>query len=165
MNADDLIVDRWGTRFRGQRFPSSIGRGGMTRDKREGDGATPIGTHRIVEMLYRPDRIAKPATWAKPIRPGDLWSDDMDDSAYNHKVRAPYLQSHERLMRADPLYDLILVTDWNYPVAKTGKGSAIFIHRWRKPRHPTEGCVAYHPTHLSWIASQISPETQLIVQG
>lgn len=165
MSPDDLIVSPWGTRFRGQFLPSSIGKGGLTRDKHEGDGATPIGTHRIIEMLYRPDRIPKPAPWARAIRHGDLWSDDMGQPDYNQLVQAPYAHSHERLMRADPLYDLVLVTDWNYPDAFSGQGSAIFVHRWRKPRHPTEGCVAYHPKDLAWIASQIVPGTRLIVRG
>jgi L,D-peptidoglycan transpeptidase YkuD (ErfK/YbiS/YcfS/YnhG family) len=165
VSPDDLIVSPWGTRFQGQFLPSSIGKGGLTREKREGDGATPIGTHQIVEMLYRPDRIPRPAPWARAIRHGDLWSDDMDQPDYNHLVQTPYPHSHERLMRADPLYDLVLVTDWNYPDAVSGQGSAIFVHRWRKPRHPTEGCVAYHPMDLAWIASQITPGTRLIVRG
>lgn len=165
MSIQDLVVDRWGTWFLGQRIPSSIGKGGLTHNKREGDGATPIGTHHIVDMMYRPDRIEKPTSWAKPIRHGDLWSDESGDDAYNHLVRSPYNHSHERLMRADPLYDLVLVTDWNYPTATPGKGSAIFIHRWRKPRHPTEGCVAYHPADLAWIASNITIGTKLIVRG
>ena len=161
---DALIVDRWGTWFRGHRLPSSIGKGGLTREKREGDGATPVGTHRIVGMLYRADRTKRPAAWAEPIRHGDLWSDDQTQPDYNHKVRTPYPHSHERLIRADPLYDLVLIIDWNYPSASPGKGSAIFVHRWRKPRHPTEGCVAYHPRDLAWIASQIVPGTKLIVR-
>ena len=165
MSVDDLIVDQWGTRYKGQRLASSIGKGGLTRNKREGDGATPVGTHRIVAMLYRPDRILSPATWAIPIRHGDLWSDDIENDCYNQMVRTPYPYSHERLMRADPLYDLVLVTDWNYPEAQPGLGSAIFVHRWRKPRHPTEGCVAYHPSDLRWIASQVVPGTKLIVRG
>lgn len=78
-------------------------------------------------------------------------------------VRAPYPFSHERLRRADPLYDLVLVTDWNRPCALPGAGSAIFIHHWRKPHHPTEGCIALRRDHLLWIAARIGYETRLIV--
>jgi L,D-peptidoglycan transpeptidase YkuD (ErfK/YbiS/YcfS/YnhG family) len=46
--------------------------------------------HRIVGMLYRPDRMAPPADWALPIGPGDLWSDDPEDPDYNLMVRAPH---------------------------------------------------------------------------
>jgi L,D-peptidoglycan transpeptidase YkuD (ErfK/YbiS/YcfS/YnhG family) len=165
MSFNDLIVDQWGTWFMGQRLPSVIGEGGLTLDKREGDQATPIGTHRIVGMLYRPDRIAKPTPWAVPIRHGDLWSDDPAQPDYNHMVQAPYCYSHEQLRRVDPQYDLNLLTDWNYPDAVPGKGSAIFVHRWYKPRHPTQGCVAYSARDLGWIASQVVVGTRLIVRG
>ena len=79
-------------------------------------------------------------------------------------VRAPYAPSHEALRRADPLYDLVLLTDWNYPVSVPGKGSAIFIHRWRKPRHPTEGCVAFSETDLHWIAQRVEIGTRVVVR-
>jgi L,D-peptidoglycan transpeptidase YkuD (ErfK/YbiS/YcfS/YnhG family) len=165
MNRHDLVVTPTCVRFLNLRFPRTIGRGGITsaRDKHEGDGATPRGTHRIVGMLYRPDRMARPADWAVPIRPRDLWSDDVKDQDYNLMVRAPYPHSHEALRRADPLYDLVLITDWNWPRAERGKGSAIFIHQWRRPGYPTAGCVAFDPQHLRWIARRITYETKLIV--
>lgn len=165
MTPDDLVTGPWGTRFLGRQFPSAIGKGGLTRDKREGDGATPTGTHRIVGMLYRPDRMQKPASWAVPITPSDLWADDPEHEDYNLMVRAPYGHSHERLSRADPLYDLVLITDWNWPRPEPGRGSAIFIHTWRRPRYPTEGCVAFRQDHLLWIAERVKPMTRLIVKG
>ncbi len=164
MKHTDLVLTPTHLRFMGRKFPCSIGKGGITSVKREGDGATPRGCHRVVGMLYRPDRIEKPAAWARAIRPGDLWSDDPDHAKYNTLVRAPYGHSHEKLRRSDPLYDLVILTDWNWPQATPGHGSAIFIHRWRKPGHPTEGCVAFRPDHLRWIAARISTQTKLFVR-
>ncbi|MEO6299183.1 MAG: L,D-transpeptidase family protein [Paracoccaceae bacterium] len=159
------MVTRWGARFMGRHFPCVVGRGGITANKREGDGATPIGQHRIVGLLYRPDRIAGPLPrWAEPIFPGDLWSDDPADPEYNQHVHAPHRYGHECLRRPDPLYDLVLITDWNYPSSVPGKGSAIFLHRWRKPRHPTAGCVAFDPDDLRWIATHACPGTRLVVR-
>ena len=157
-------MTRFSARFLGRRLPCAIGRGGITRAKREGDGATPAGTHRVVALLYRPDRIPRPAIWARPIGPTDLWSDDVQDPDYNRLVRAPHPFGHERLWRADPLYDLILLTDWNWPDARKGRGSAIFIHRWRKPRHPTAGCIALAPATLLWIARSLRPGSRLVVR-
>ncbi|WP_223228007.1 L,D-transpeptidase family protein [Lutimaribacter pacificus] len=150
-------------RFLSRRLPCSIGRGGLTGDKREGDGATPRGMHCIAGLLYRPDRMARPAGWALPIRPSDLWSDDPGQPDYNRMVRVPYPHSHETLRRADPLYDLVLLTDWNWPQAVPGRGSAIFLHQWRRPHYPTEGCIAFRRDHLLWIAQNIRPGTRLIV--
>ena len=163
MKSTDLVVTPAGVRFWGRRFPCTIGRGGLTSRKAEGDGATPRGVHQIVGMLYRADRMAKPADWALPIGPGDLWSDDVRDADYNMMVRAPHGFSHEALRRADPMYDLILITNWNWPYAVKGRGSAIFIHQWRGPGRPTAGCVAFRRDHLTWIASRITYNTRLVI--
>jgi len=163
----DLLLTPLGLWFAGRRLPCTIGRGGIVAAsaKREGDGATPAGVHQIVGMLYRPDRMPRPVPWAVPIRPGDLWSDDSRDADYNLMVRAPHEFSHEALRRADPLYDLVLITDWNWPEAAPGRGSAIFLHRWRRPGYPTAGCVAFAPADLLWIARQLTPQSRLIIRA
>lgn len=162
----DMVLTPTGLRFQGRRFACTIGRGGVVAagHKREGDGGTPTGTHRIVGMLYRPDRMARPTDWARPIGPSDLWSDDVRDPDYNLMVRAPHGFSHEHLRRADPQYDLVLITDWNWPYSVPGRGSAIFIHRWRRPCAPTAGCVALAPQDLLWIAQRLRPQSRLIVR-
>jgi len=114
-------------------------------------------------MLYRPDRMARPTDWARPIHPGDLWSDDPTHEDYNMMVRAPYGFSHERLRRADPLYDLVILTDWNWPYAVKGRGSAIFIHQWRRPGYATEGCIALKRRDLLDLARRIRFKSRLIV--
>ena len=161
--AMDMVLTPSGLSFLGRTFPCTIGRGGLSSRKREGDGATPRGCHGLVGMLYRPDRLARPADWAVPIGPPDLWSDDVTDPDYNLMVRAPHPYSHEILRRADPLYDLVILTDWNWPSAVRGRGSAIFIHQWRRPGYPTEGCIGLRRDHLHWIAPRITFGTRLIV--
>ena len=157
-----MVLTPMGLRLGGRLIPCTVGRGGIVRDKREGDGGTPAGIHRVVGMLYRPDRVAMPAPWARPIGPRDLWSDDVADANYNRHVRAPHSFSHEPLRRGDRLYDLVLVTDWNREGRKGG-GSAIFLHRWRRPGTPTQGCIAMAPRDLRWLAERIPPGTRLFV--
>ena len=163
----DMVLTPTGLRFQGRRFACTIGRGGVVaaERKREGDGGTPAGIHRIVGMLYRPDRMARPTDWALPIGPMDLWSDDVRDPDYNLMVRAPHGFSHEHLRRADPQYDLVLITDWNWPYSVPGRGSAIFLHRWRRPCAPTAGCVALAPQDLLWIAQRLRHQSRLIVHA
>ena len=162
----DLVVTQWAARFGGRRFPVAIGRGGMTDDKREGDGATPRGVWRLMHGGYRADRLAPPAAPVRlrPIGPRALWSDDPEAPEYNQPVRAPYGPSHERLARGDRLYDVFLVTDWNWPRAVPGAGSAIFVHHWRKPRHPTAGCLAFRPDHLAWILARWTARSRIFVR-
>jgi len=164
-----MVVTRQGARYLGRRIPCAIGRGGITTDKREGDAPTPPGPLRLMRAGYRADRMARPQTRGafhlRAIGPADLWSDDPADPAYNHTVRAPHPFSHERLRRADPLYDVFIITDWNWPNATPGKGSAIFVHNWRKPRYPTEGCIAFAPADLRWIIAHWQPGARIIVKA
>lgn len=163
MTPYDLVLTPRGLRFMGRLYPCSIGKGGPSPDKHEGDGATPCGVHRIVGMLYRPDRMPAPAPWAVPIGPRDLWSDDPTLPGYNRHVKAPFAGSHERLRRADPLYDLVLLTDWNWSDAQPGRGSAIFIHQWRRPGFPTEGCLGLSRQNLRYISTHIGIRSRFIV--
>lgn len=126
------------------RMPCVLGRAGISRFKREGDGATPAGTLRPRLVLFRSDRLTRPATElpVRPIRPQDGWCDDPDDRNYNRPVTLPYPARHERLWRDDSLYDLLVVLDWNLEPAIGNRGSAIFLHLARADAAPTEGCIA-----------------------
>ncbi len=164
----DLVVTPRGPhgatlRQGGRRCPCVVGRGGVASAKREGDGTTPVGAHRIAGLMWRPDRMARPAPWARPIGAGALWCDDPAHPAYNRLVRAPFAGSAERLRRADPLYDLVLLTDWNAEGVPEG-GSAIFVHRWRRAGMATEGCIALAPSDLLRLAKRARPGTRLIVR-
>ncbi len=168
----DMVVTRWGARFLGRRFACAVGRGGIRPDKTEGDAATPAGTWCIVGVGYRPDRGVMPATSGlsgvsvAPILPRDIWSDDPRDPDYNHLLRSynhPF--SHEKLRRPDPLYDIVLSTDWNWPEAVPGHGSAIFIHQWRRPRYPTAGCIAFSRRDLRWILARWTRHSRIHVRA
>lgn len=129
----------------GLTIPCAVGRGGVlaAAEKREGDGATPIGIWPLMAVLLRPDRVAFPGT-ALPwrwLRMDDGWSDDPADFAYNRPVRHPHRFSAERLWREDGLYDVIVVLGHNLAPPMPGAGSAIFLH-CRNEAKPTEGCVA-----------------------
>ena len=164
----DLAVTRWGARFQGRLYPCAIGRGGIGIKRGEGDNITPVGRCSIGAIGYRADRVQSPASGLPLFRigPADIWSDDPDDPAYNHgRTARGYPFSHETLFRADPLYDLIAVLDFNWPVANPGAGSAIFLHAWRRPRYPTAGCVAFAPPVLRHILQNWTPGSRVLIRG
>ena len=148
----------------GRLIPCTLGRAGIRAagDKREGDAATPAALLHVTACYYRPDRLAAPGPWAVPLRLGDLWCDAPDHPLYNRPARAPLAASHEDMRRADPLYDIVLVTDWNMP-AWPGRGSAIFLHQWRRPGHPTAGCLAMARENIAWLAARAAPGTPLLI--
>ena len=166
-NYNDLVITKWSARFNGQTYPCAIGRNGIGQKIGEGDGITPIGQFRVMGCGFRPDRIKfhSPAMMQRPIRLFDIWSDDPKDPDYNHGLRAfdhPF--SHEKLRRADGLYDAFAILDYNFPQAEPGKGSAIFLHIWRKPRHPTEGCVAFDPLDFAEILMRWTPQSRVVIK-
>lgn len=62
------------------------------------------------------------------------------------------------------MYDLVAVLDWNRRPVVAGRGSAIFLHVWRKPRHPTAGCVVFRPGDLAWILARWTPRDRVVVR-
>lgn len=126
------------------RLPAALGRSGRTSRKREGDGATPIAAMALLSGFVRADRVGLPRT-ALPlyrIAPAMLWCDAPEHGCYNRPVRAPFAASHEEMHRADGLYDLCLVLDWNVTERRRNRGSAIFLHLARPGYEPTAGCIA-----------------------
>lgn len=169
----DLVVGRWGARFRGRRVACAVGRGGIGAKRAEGDGVTPVGRHRIEAVFWRRDRMHIPCTKharsmhgiSRPIGPRDGWSDDPADPDYNRPVRRPHRFGHEALRRADRQYDLVAALDWNRAPVVAGRGSAIFLHVWRGPRRPTAGCVAFRAADLAWILARWTPRSRVVVRG
>lgn len=164
---DDLVVGPWGARFQGRWFPSAHGAAGIHREKREGDNRSPAGRYRIVACVFRQDRVGVPKLPYPSISAdfGRIWSDDPDDPDYNSgQFSFAYPYSHETLRRHDRTYDLVAVLDYNWPDAVPGLGSAIFAHIWRKPRHPTAGCVAFRRRDLMWILARWTPRSHVVIR-
>jgi L,D-peptidoglycan transpeptidase YkuD (ErfK/YbiS/YcfS/YnhG family) len=139
----------------------ALGRAGIGRMKREGDGTTPAGRFRIAVVLYRPDRVPRPATLVPvaSIGPDSGWCDDPADRAYNRPVDVPYPGRYERLWRHDHLYDLVAVLDFNLLHPKRGAGSAVFVHIARPDFAPTEGCVAMGVGAMRRLLARTGPHT------
>jgi L,D-peptidoglycan transpeptidase YkuD (ErfK/YbiS/YcfS/YnhG family) len=141
--------------------PCAVGRNGVTRNKAEGDGATPAGAFPLRRLLYRPDRVARVATGLpmRALRPEDAWCDDPGAPEYNTLVRAPFGRRTETLWRDDTLYDVIIVIGYNDDPVIPGRGSAIFLHVAREGLTGTEGCVAVALATLLQVARLCTPAT------
>lgn len=167
----DIVVrpDPSGTSGRiswpGGSAPCVLGRGGVRADKREGDGATPVGAFPLRRLLYRADRLPRPETRLPtgPIAPDDGWCDDPGHPDYNRPVRLPFAAGREEMWREDGVYDLVLVIGHNDDPPVPGLGSAVFVHLTRPERTPTAGCVALDLPDLLLLLAAAGPGDRLVV--
>jgi L,D-peptidoglycan transpeptidase YkuD (ErfK/YbiS/YcfS/YnhG family) len=146
-------------------LPCALGKRGRRTRKLEGDGATPIGCWKLVRVLYRADRIRRPATRlpVKSIGRSDGWCDAPADRNYNRFVRLPYGASAESLWRTDNLYDVVVVLSHNSTPRVRGGGSAIFMHIAKAGYAPTEGCIALRREHLLMLLRHLGVHAALRV--
>ncbi len=154
-------------RFGAITVPCALGRSGVIRRKKEGDGGTPSGRFELLHVYYRPDRGRAPATplTREIILPRSGWCDDPAHRLYNRPVTLPFAGSHEKMWRDDRLYDIVVVLDCNILPAVKGRGSAIFFHIAREGYTPTEGCVAIAPEHMRLLLSKVRPGAVMEIVG
>lgn len=162
----DLVYSAGRLAWRGSAAPAACGRGGVRRDKREGDGASPLGTFPLLQSFYRPDRVAPPLSGLpiRALRADDGWVDDPADRQYNRLVTLPYPAHHETLWRDDGLYDLIVVIGYNTDPPLPGRGSAIFLHVARPEFTPTVGCIAVARDVLLRVLGLLGPGSAITIR-
>jgi len=149
----------------GHTFPVALGRGGIRANKREGDGGTPRGTFRPLQLWWRADRHPRPPTFlpARAIRPEDAWCEDPENRHYNQPVRLPQDRGGDRLTRDDQLYDFIVEIDHNNTPRVAGRGSAVFLHLARDNFGPTAGCVSMTKPAMLHLLARLGPETRIVI--
>jgi L,D-peptidoglycan transpeptidase YkuD (ErfK/YbiS/YcfS/YnhG family) len=157
------VLPRPGRRARGWliagpfRVACALGRSGVVRDKREGDGATPAGRFRLLWAYFRPDRArsAPGGVPLEPLRRDSGWCENPASARYNRPVRLP-ANGADRMWREDALYDLVFALDYNFTRRCKGRGSAIFFHLARPGLTPTAGCVAIAAADMRKLAPRLA---------
>ena len=151
--------------FRDYQFRCSIGKSGFSKNKKEGDGFTPVGTFFIENIYYRDDRINNLDTKINKIiiSKSDGWCDDPSHKQYNQLIRFPFNFSAEQLFREDSLYNVVCVLNYNTNPVTPGIGSAIFMHVAHHDYKPTEGCVALKQEDLIYILRFVDNKTEIIL--
>ena len=143
-----------------------LGISGITAQKREGDGATPVGRWPVTNVLYRPDRLrgfhlSSVKKKGRPIGVRDGWCDAIGDRNYNRPIQHPYPASAELLWRDDHLYDVIIILGHNRLPRVQGGGSAIFMHLACELEDgsigPTAGCVSLRRRDLALVLGLLRP--------
>ncbi len=147
------------------KFKCAIGYNGLSNNKYEGDGCTPVGHFKITKILYRPDKINDYEFLldSEVIKKLDGWCDDINSDLYNQKIEFPFELSAEHLYRNDDLYDVVCIIDYNLNPIIQGKGSAIFLHVATEDYSPTQGCVAVKKDELLQIAMKLDKSSTITI--
>lgn len=166
VTADNQDPSRGTLEINGTRHDCRLGKNGVTHDKQEGDGKTPLGTYFLRELWFRPDIYHAPQTAlsCREIIRMSGWSDDPKDLDYNRPVVLPHTFHHEKLMRDDRIYNLLIPLGYNDSPAIARKGSAIFFHLTSPEDAPTEGCVAISPNTMLSILPILDNQIQMLIQ-
>jgi L,D-peptidoglycan transpeptidase YkuD (ErfK/YbiS/YcfS/YnhG family) len=145
------------------RFKCCIGKGGTTKNKKEGDKKTPKGIFEIENLYFRKDRIKKPKTLLKciEIKKEMGWCDDIRfPEKYNKLLKIKKNTKHEKLKRNDHKYDLIVPIKYNFKKPVIGLGSCIFMHLTEN-YNPTAGCIALKKKDFLIMLKLIKKKTKI----
>jgi len=145
-------------------FRCAIGKNGISKNKKEGDGKSPQGKFGLGTVYWRSDRIKKPITKIKceKIKKDIGWCDDINSKFYNKKVKLNKKFRCEKLFRKDNKYDLIIVINYNTKKIVKNKGSAIFIHLTNNYK-PTAGCLAVKEKDMFIILKLINKNSKILI--
>ena len=144
------------------KFQCCIGKNGLTKFKKEGDFKTPKGTFKIEHLYYRKDRIKKPLTKLKciEIKKNMGWCNDVKNRKYNKLIKINDNCSHEKLIRRDKKYDLLIPIKYNFDNSISGKGSCIFLHLTKNYK-PTAGCIALKKKDFEILLKLVDKKTKI----
>ena len=159
-----LLKNKHTVKFDDFEFKCCIGKNGLTKFKKEGDGKTPKGIFKIEHLYFRKDRIKKPLTKLKciEIKRNMGWCDDVKNKKYNKLIKINKNCSHEKLFRKDKKYDLLIPIKYNFNKIIPGQGSCIFIHLTSDYK-PTAGCIALKKKDLLILLKLINKNSKIII--
>ena len=143
----------------------SIGKRGITLNKKEGDLKTPKGIFKFKSIFYRKDRVGNLKTLLKKkiIKKDMGWCDDPNLKNYNKLIKFPFKGRAEKMWLKDRIYDVLIVIDYNLKPIVTNKGSAIFLHIAKKNYSTTKGCIAVRKKDIIFLAHKINNKTKIII--
>ena len=133
-----------------------IGINGFTKNKKEGDGKTPIGTYKT-GILFGTHEILKDNY--VQIHRNLYWVDDINSKYYNQLIDITKVdvdwKSAEHLIDYQRQYEYSIELKIN-PNNIPGKGSAIFLHC--SINKPTAGCIAIEKNKMKEIFKVLKKE-------
>jgi L,D-peptidoglycan transpeptidase YkuD (ErfK/YbiS/YcfS/YnhG family) len=163
-----LTVRECGKRVLGP-WRARVGRNGLSSNRFEGDGTTPIGTFGIGPLLYGLDPNPGARLRYHHLVCGDWWDGDPRSRTYNTfrhvacGTSPPFRGGSEALWRVTPAYRLFAFIRYNVAPVVPGRGSAIFLHV--DTGRATNGCVSLPLGRLRTLLRQLRPGASISISA
>lgn len=139
-----------------------VGRSGVGRDKKEGDGKTPLGVYDVKRAFGLAENPGTGIPYVQ-VTSADVWVDDPASRYYNQSARndAPDKdwQSAEKLIEVGDAYKYAAVIEYNTTDIVKGAGSAIFLHC--STGRPTAGCISIPEKDMKQLLRLLVPGTRI----
>jgi L,D-peptidoglycan transpeptidase YkuD (ErfK/YbiS/YcfS/YnhG family) len=143
-------------------FPARVGYNGLSANRREGDGTTPLGTFGIARTMY--GNAPNPGVRFRYRRVvcGDWWDEDPASPTYNtfqHVPcgrRPPFRVKSLGMWQQPRAYPYLAVVEFNMRPVVPGRGSGIFLHA--QTGGPTQGCISVGRAPLLRVLRWLAPE-------
>ena len=155
INQNTLLYDKF-------KFKCSVGKKGISLNKKEGDLKTPKGIFSIGSLFYRKDKFQSIFTKLNkiPIKKNMGWCNDVNSKLYNKLINTNSKVRHEKMFRHDYRYDLVILVNYNTKKIIPNKGSAIFIHLTKNYKK-TQGCISLKKKDLLILLKLINKKTKI----
>lgn len=142
-----------------------IGKNGVTSNKNEGDGKTPLGEFTLGVILGTHSKVEnKNKLNYMKITKNMYWVDDSKSKYYNQLVDILEVEkdwdSAEHLIDYPMQYEYLIEIKTNSENIKR-KGSAIFLHCTN--HKPTAGCIAVDTEIMRKIVENIDKQTRIVI--
>ena len=143
-------------------YTARVGWNGLRKNRREGDGTTPIGMFPIGAMMYGTEPNPGVRFGYTRIRCGDWWVEDPAHPAYNtfQRVgcgrRPPFKVTTPDMSKDRTAYAHLAVVEFNMNPVVPGRGSGIFLHVQKAS--PTNGCISLPKRDLVRVLRWLRPE-------
>jgi L,D-peptidoglycan transpeptidase YkuD (ErfK/YbiS/YcfS/YnhG family) len=145
-------------------YPARVGRNGIRKNRREGDGTTPIGTFRIGRVMYGNEPNPGVRFRYQRLRCGDWWNEDPSSPTYNTLRRLGCGQQPSfrvtglGMWQERTAYPHLAIVEFNMHPVIPGRGSGIFLHA--QTGNPTSGCISLRRADLVRVLRWLSPSAE-----
>jgi len=143
-------------------YTARVGRNGVRKNKREGDGSTPAGTFPIGGKMYGNSPSPGVSYPYVRLRCGDWWVEDSKSPAYNtfQRIgcgrRPPFKVTTPDLSTSPRAYAHFAVVEYNMHPVVRGRGSGIFLHV--QIGKATSGCISLRRPALIHVLRWLDPD-------